>query len=241
MRNAMWAALTAGAILAGSGAAWASDTVRLGGPAAQASVQGGTDTELVRWRHYHRHGHWGGGYYSAGYYARPYYSASYYATPYYYPSYSYAYPNYSYYYPTYSYYTPAYYPAHYYRPSYYSHRPAHYHRIAGETVPAETAQGNTAFQTPFTLQYTPTPNGDGSFPYDGDPRIVVPMPNRGAPTPGGLPADGKLVSLPSEVGGGVFPVGLPSLQRTTSPAAPRVTYPAYGDEPIIPAPRKLTR
>lgn len=236
MRNLMWATLAAGAILAGSEAAWASDTVRLGGPAAQASVDGGTDTFLV-----HRRGGYGygggyggrsyyGGYYgrSFAYYGRPYYSGYY--RPYYYPR-------------AYSYYYPTYYPAYYYQP-YYSYSADYYYPIAGQIQQAATVQGNGSYQSPAPQIFVPQGNSDSTFPYDGDPRNVVPMPsqnNRTNPAPGVLPIDGKLVSLPNEISGGVLPVGLPAPPRVSTPTAPRVTYPTYGDEPIVPAPRKVNR
>jgi hypothetical protein len=263
MRNLMWATLAAGAILAGGEAAWASDTVRLGGPAAQAGVDGGTDTFLV-----HRRGGYGGGFggrsyygggyggrsyygggyggrsyygggyggrsYYGGYYGRPFVSVGFYGRPYYSGYYR------PYYYPSYY---PTYYPTYYSQP-YYSYDAEYYYPIAGQVQQAATVQGNGSYQSPAPQIFIPHGNSDGTFPYDGDPRNVVPMPsqnNRPNPAPGVLPIDGKLVSLPNEINGGVLPVGLPAPPRVSTPTAPRVTYPAYGDEPIAPAPRKVDR
>lgn len=236
MRNLMWAVLAAGAVLAGSEAAWANDTVRLGGPAAQASVDGGTDTFLVHRRFGYGGGYYGGGYggrsyYGGGYYGRPFVSIGFYGRPYYGGYYG-GYYGSSYYYPRayYDYYAPTY----YYRPYYYS---SYFYPCAGDSAPATTIPGGAYSQAPATT------NGDGTFSYDGNPRILVPMPspgNKTNPAPGVLPIDGKLVSLPNEVSGGVLPVGLPTPERAAAPA-PRVTYRAYGDEPIAPAPRKVNR
>jgi hypothetical protein len=220
MRILMGAALATGFLFAGIGAAAADDTVKLGGPSAQAAISGGTDTELVRWRH-------GGGYR----YYTPYYG---YYSPraYYYPRTA------AYYAPTY-YYTPTYYPPRtYYRPAYY------YYPIAGEAVPPPVTQAKIYYQTPAQQQYAPPqplPSGNGTFPYDGGPPSPIPMPAPGADTnpaskPGGtVPLDGRLVSLPTQMTGGTSQYGAVS---TTKTAAPRISYPAYGDEPITPAPRK---
>jgi hypothetical protein len=246
MRNLMWAALATSLLLAGTEVGSAQDTVRLGGPSAQAAIQGGTDTDLVAYRHsYGGHrayyggnygrSYYGGNYgrsYYGGYYARPYYS-SYYAQPYYYPRASY-------------YYAPTYYYPSYYSTPYYSYSSSYYYPISGEGVPppATTLQGTGYSQAPAQRPYvTPIPpaNGDGTFQYDGGPRSPIPMPNpetNPANRPNGiLPIDGKLVSLPTATTGGT------SQYRTSAqqPSTPRVSYPAYGEEPITPAPRKTTR
>ncbi len=231
MRNLMWAALAAGAILVMSEAAWANDTVRLGGPAAHASVDGGTDTFLV-----HRRGGYGGGYYGrayyggyygrsyyGGYYGRPFLSVGFYGRPYYA-----------------GYYRPYYYPSYYYQPNYYSNY--YNYPCAGDVAPVMPSVAS--YQAPLAPVYSSArpANDDGTFHYDGNPRILVPMPSsKTTPAPGVLPVDGRLVSLPSETTGGVLPVGLPTAQRATSLPAPRVVYPAYGEEPIAPAPRKVSR
>jgi len=128
-----------------AGGVFAQDTVRLGGPTAQASMTGAVD-ELVRGYHgggyrggYHGGGYRGGyhgGHYHGGYgYRGGYYGGGYgyryasYYRPYYGYGYGYAYPRYyGSYYPYVNYYTPA-----YYAPTdcYYS---ATYYPIAGETV-----------------------------------------------------------------------------------------------------------
>jgi hypothetical protein len=241
MRNLMWAVLAVGCLLAGSGVSIAGDTVRLGGPSVQADMQG--DTDLVRGygrggRGYYR-GYYGGyrGYYGGyrGYYGgyyRPYY-AGYYG---------------SYYYP------PVVYPTYYYSP-YYAN--TYYYPIAGQAAPTVTLQqANYYSPAPASSQPTPgqrfsepipAPGGNGTFPYDGGPRSPIPMPAPGAEVNpandrGIIPLDGKLVSIPNETTGGFSPVGFPSAQpRATTTTTPRVSYPAYGDEPIPAAPRKINR
>ena len=162
MRNWMWAVLATGCLLAGFGTVSADDTVRLGGPSAQADVQGGTDTDLVRWGRggyggYNRGGY--GGHYRGGYgYYRGYYGG--YGRPYYYGGY----------------YAPAYYyPPTYYAPTYYAPRAIRYYSypINGESSPppATTMQGS------FYPSQSQQPFGNGTFPYDGGPRAPVPMPN----------------------------------------------------------------
>ncbi len=223
MRNLIWAALAVGFMATSVGGAAAQDTIRLGGPSAQAAIQGGIDTELVRWRHH--------GYYRS--YYRPYY-AGYYGRPYYYPR-------------SYVYYAPAYYPSYY---SYYEYnRPAYYpssyyYPIAGEALapPATNLQAPSYYRAPAPQQYVPPmppANGSGTFPYDGGPRSPVPMPNPEQAPRGIIPIDGRLVSLPTEISGGTTQVGAPASPRNT--VQPRVTYPAYGEEPIVPAPRKTGR
>jgi hypothetical protein len=241
MRNFMWAALVTGFLLAGTGAASADDTVRLGGPSAQAAIQGGTDTELVHGRHGYYGGGYGRGYYGGGYYGRGNYGGGYYGARYYSPYYYSAYYRPYYYTPTYSY-------PQYYRP-YYS--VSYSYPIAGEAVPppATTLQANFYLRTPTQQQYSapmPMPsNGNGTFQYDGGPRSPIPLPNPAQETnpangPRGIiPIDGRLVSLPAEASGGTSQVGTPLASRATS--APRAAYPAYGEEPITPVPRKTSR
>jgi hypothetical protein len=244
MRNLVWAALATGFLLVGFNVVSANDTVRLGGPSVASGIGGGTDTELVRGRAYYG-GHYGHAYYGRGYYGgayyRPYYGAYY--RPYYYGGYYRPYYASYYYQPYYSsyYYTP------YYTSSYY------YYPIAGEAIapPATTLQGASYYQAPAPRQYVPPMpppdggNGNGTYPYDGGPRSPIPMPNpdmNPAKAPQGiLPADGKLVSLPNEATGGVSVPLTHQPTSTTSTSVPRVTYPAYGDEPIAPAPRKTSR
>jgi hypothetical protein len=55
------------------------------------------------------------------------------------------------------------------------------------------------------------------------------MPNPSDP-PRPVPIDGKLVSLPDQ-----------NKTTTPPPGTPRVEYPAYGEEPIAPVPRKTVR
>src|ERR1017187_2810614 len=221
MRSVSWlAALAVGCVLAGVGVVSANDTIRLGGPSAQAAIQGGTNTELVRWG-YGYHGHYRG-------YYRPYYG--YYRPAYYYPR-------------AYTYYAPSYYPRYYYTPTYYYSAPSYgsyyYYPISGEALPppATTVQGS--YPAPAPQQYVPPmPPPGGTFQYDGGPRSIVPMPNSNEPPLVVIPIDGKLVSLPTQITGGTSQVGMPAAPRT---GEPRATYPAYGEEPITPAPRKTQR
>lgn len=227
MRSIVTATLATGFLLAGVGIVAADDTVRLGGPSAQAAIQGGTNTELV-------HGRYGRGYYGGGYgYSRSYYGGGYGRSYYgggYYPR-TYAYYSPSYYYPAnYSYYAPSYYyPSYYYRPV------CNHYRIADGSIPTAVTQTNINY--PMTVQ----PNA-GTFPYNGGPSSLVPMPGpiqdvNPASKPGGvIPLDGRLVSLSTQMTGGTMQISAPQ-QATT----PRISYPAYGEEPIVPAPRKTTR
>lgn len=258
MRTLMWSALAAGFLLVGGSAAWASDTVRLGGPAAQTDIQGGTDTELVHWGRgggfgrggfgggYGRGG-FGGGFYGrggyGGFYGRGYYGGFYgggrgfggfYAGGY--GRYN-GWPRfYSSYYSQPYYYSSYYSQPYYYTPTYY--QPCdYYYPIAGESAPTMTLQAKSTYQTP-------APQGDGTFSYDGGPRRVVPMPDgRGDVNPakdprGVVPLDGRLVVLPSETRGGVSPVTSPEIQRLRYVSTPsRVSYPAYGEEAIPPVTR----
>lgn len=231
MRNIMGAALATGFLLAGVGFAAADDTVRLGGLSAQAAIQGGTDTELVRGR---GHGYYGGGYgrsYYGGGYGRGYYGGGYYPR-------SYAYYAPSYYYPR-TYCAPSYYyPTYYYRPV-----SSYYYPMAGESIPTPITQTNVYYSTPVQQPYgTQLPPNGSTFPYDGGPPSLVPMPGPGkdinpASKPGiVIPKDGKLVSLPTQATGGTTQVGIPQRVNT-----PRVNFPAYGEEPIVPVPRKTPR
>jgi hypothetical protein len=69
---------------------------------------------------------------------------------------------------------------------------------------------------PPAIETAPMPRecpDDGTFPYDGGPRVPVPMPKAaplGAP-PGAGGVDGRPVSLPA--------------------APKKLTYPAYGEQP----------
>jgi len=264
MRNLMWAALATGLLSAGSGAALANDTVRLGGPAAQSAISGGTDIELVRggYRGGHGGGHGGGyhggghgyrggyGYHGGGYgYRGGYYGGrGYYGGYGYYAGYrGYGYGRgYGYYAPYYysSYYYPSYYPSYYYTPTYY-YSPcydsaAYSYPIAGSVAPA--TQTNLYYQAPSPNKQVPPmplPN-DGTYQYNGGPGSPIPMPPPGDMNPtskpgGNVPLDGRLVSLPTQMTGGTSQVGAVSRTQT---ATPRISYPAYGDEPIVPAPRK---
>jgi hypothetical protein len=239
MRNLMWTALAAGCVLAGSSIAMAQDTIRLGGPSAAAAISGGTNIELVRgghgggghgghghgghghyghyghghYGHYHygHFGHYGYGRYYAGYY-RPYYSAYYW--PYYYPS---------------VYVSPS-----YYYPSYVSSAGYYDYPMVGETLPMPV----TMLRGNYQAAPMPPAGGDLTYPYNGGPRLPLPTPAPDAKPPaprGNLPIDGKLVSLQQPVGG----VSLPAAPTTTAKSTTtRVTYPAYGEDPVTSAPRR---
>jgi len=214
MRYFMGTLLAAGLVLAGDGVSRATDVVRLGGPAAQQAINGGTNTELARGFHgggFHgggfrggyyggyRGGYYGGyrgyggygGYYNRGYY-RPYYAGYY--RPYYYGNYgSYYSPYYSGYYSPYyysSYYTPYYYPT-------YSYSVPYYYPCATTVSPIVSVQPSTVYSqgptyaTPNAPAPRPAapvmpsaPQDNGTFPYDGGPKNPLPMP---MPQPGDAP------------------------------------------------------
>ena len=246
MRKLMFTALAAGLLLTGGSVAWANDVVRLGGPPAQTEIHSGTDTELVRGGgHGGSHGGYHGGHYGhgyhGGYYGRGYYGG-YYSRGYYGGYYARSY---------YPYYRPYYYGAYYYPSVYYTpYYSSYYYYPVASVAPVATVQTNGYYQAPAPSYVPPMPpaDGNGTFPYDGGPRAPIPMPNPGqdlnpAKDPRGIiPFDGKLISLPTETTGDVPAVILPTLTRGTpisnTPAPARVAYPAYGDEPIAPAPRK---
>jgi hypothetical protein len=180
--------------------------------------------------HYHAgyHGHYGGyggyrGYYGGHYhsYYRPYYSFGYYR-PYYASRYYYGY-------------SPYYYSSYYTEPSVYYYSSPIYCPIGLETTPS---YGTPSYSAPNynaprvmppadALNYQPDaqtlPRQPGTFPYDGGPRLPVPMPRienpgdvpptRLSPTPT-VPLDGRPVSL---------------LAPQTTPV--KYTYPAYGELP----------
>lgn len=173
----------------------------------------------------YRGGYYGGygrGYYggwpflSIGFYGRPYYGGGYYGGGYYS--------------------SPAYYPSYYAQP--YCTGYDSYYSMSAYTSPPMAYPGNGA---PSYVPMMPPAQGDGPFFYDGDPREPVPMPNRPVqPNPGAprvVPIDGRFVSLPSQMTGDVTQIYEPGPAPTTAPPTPRVTYPAYGEEPIYPAPR----
>jgi hypothetical protein len=267
MRYLMGTALAAGLVLASGGVSWGNDVVRLGGPAAQASIEGGTNNALIRGGH-GGGGHGGGGHggyggYRGGYYGG--YRGGYYGgyRGGYYGGYGGYYGGYrgwggGYYSPYYygSYYP--YYNTYYYSPYYYT--PSYYYPIAGVNAPVATLQQSTYAPAPtqnYAPGYSPEPSGNGTFPYDGGPRNVMPMPPADGPAPmngqprGTIPLDGKLAGMPRETTGGVSPVVTPDIQRLnyvsyTSAAPqtstqPRYTYPAYGEQPLPPAPRKIIK
>ena len=114
--------------------------------------------------------------------------------------------------------------------------------MAGESIPTPVTQTNVYYQKPVQQYSAPLPPNGSTFPYDGGPSSLVPMPNPAQEVnpvskPGVvIPKDGKLVSLPTQATGGTTQVGI--AQRVNMP---RVSFPAYGDEPIVPAPRKTPR
>ena len=251
MRSISAAALSTAVLLAGVGAASADDIVKLGGPSAQATIQGGTDIALAAYRggghggghggyhggHYAHYGHGHYGHYGHGHYGHygHYGHHGHYANywrgyyPWGYGLYARAYFGYP---RLYGYYG-GYYPyASYYAPSYYYSDPCDY-SVAAETLPAP------AQATYYPQRLSPT-TPVGTFPYNGGPVNVVPMPIS-APKSGPivLPADGRLVSLQTTPTGGTTQMG--NRQSAPTTTAPTVRYPAYGEEPIVPAPRKAVR
>jgi len=200
-------------------------------------------------------GYYGGyrGYYGGYGYARGYYGG--YGRGYYG---GYGYGGYGGYYPYSSVYYQPYYTTPYYYNSYYY--PCVGQTAATVTLaqtnnysaPQYAAPQNYGTQqnygpTPYS-EPVPLPGGNSTFPYNGGPSAPIPMPAPNNPVQPGqkigdpsnnrgiIPLDGKLVSLPNETTGGFTPVTAPSrtvvTPQTRTPAAtPRVTYPAYGEEP----------
>jgi hypothetical protein len=251
MWKGLGTAFAAGVMLATGSAIWADDTVRLGGPSAENSIRGGTDTELVHarggfyggrggfygggwnrggwgggWNRSFYGGGWGGGwnrgFYGGGFYGRGYgYGLGFYGSRYYSPYYSVG-----------LYSRPYYGYSSYYYPSYY------YYPCAGEDASTVTLQGQVpqfaaSQQLPAPRQYGPM-----DYRYDGGPIQQVPLPGGDTnpakrPGPGAtIPLDGKLVSLPTGISGGFSPVTLtpPETRTSVAPSVPRVDYPAYGEQ-----------
>jgi hypothetical protein len=169
------------------------------------------------YRGYYHHGYHSSFRFSFGFYPRyyGYYPRSYYG---YYPSY----------YPYYSGYS-----INVYRPAYYYPRTV---IIASEPYycPIDTTT-ITPMPCTTTLEYGPSTNSgapsaealpapkplpqpQGTYPYDGGPRVPVPMPKTDpapmAAPPATVPLEGRSVSLPAR------------------PA--KLSYPAYGEQPIRP-------
>lgn len=243
MRYLMWTAIAAGVMFTSNTASWANDVIRLGGQSAQLSIEGGTDTELVRWGYrggYGGYGGYRGGYYGGyrgGYYGGGYgyggYRGGYYGG--YYGGYRGGYYGGGYgYYGGYRPYYNNYYYGSYYRPHYYNR----YYRIVADpcdVVPNVTLTYQPTYpQTITTQQYVqpipsntygqpivPNVNGNQTYPYDGGPKNPIPMPpaentpaNQDGPR-GIIPLDGKLVSMPLTTSVGMSPVVAPDLNRWT--------------------------
>jgi hypothetical protein len=51
-----------------------------------------------------------------------------------------------------------------------------------------------------------------------------------------MPIDGRLVSMPTSVGGGMSTVGIVNARTASDPS--RIAYPAYGEAPIPVVPRR---
>jgi hypothetical protein len=162
---------------------------------------------------HHSHFHHGFGF---AFYPRYYYPS------YYYPGFGFGLNFYRPYYyapPLYDYSTPYYYNTpYYYTPSYYS-------PIGVSLTTMPYAVSLSIGRSPAVLQTQPAPAAaplpgspplNGTFPYDGGPANPVPMPRaEPAPTstpPATVPLEGRVVSLPAK------------------PA--KLTYPAYGEQPI---------
>jgi hypothetical protein len=131
-------------------------------------------------------------------------------------------------------YTPYYYPYYYGSPIIYT-SPVYYSPISTSSltvtppislgIGANQPGGNSLNAVPPGFnpydQQQPPMQGDPTFPYDGGPRLPVPMPKTnevgappaptGSPAPPRLPLEGRTVSLPAQ-------------------QKPQFTYPAYGDK-----------
>jgi len=203
-------------------------------------------------------------YYYSSYYYQPYYSS--YVAPYYYPTNYYAQP--SYYYPCVSTPAPIVAgagagagagPAVYAQTQTktYTYTPGTLVRPTAPVLAPYYQNGNPLPPVLNGNQVPPGQNGNGTFPYDGGPTNPVPLPvdpaipTNGQPSGNVVPLDGKLVSLPHQTTGGIASVVTPEIQKlryvsltntsTTSsnqPSATPITYPAYGEQAIVPVRRK---
>ncbi len=272
MRRLSLALLAAGVITLayGTAARADNDTVRLGksSTGAASDITGDVDTSLVVWRGgYHGHrgyyggyrgyyggyrgyyggyrgGYWGGGY---GFYRRPYYGG-------YYGGYR---PYYA------GYYGGGFYGAGYYRPYYggYYGYSSYYWPCSAQSAPVVVTLAPQAVQpaAPVYQAQAPAPQllpapapvaapQQATYPYDGGPKALVPMPNADTvdPTFGPrptVPVQGKLVYLPAETTGGSTQLHTVSLQTSVAQqpaAAPRYSYPAYGEQSLPPVTRRHT-
>jgi hypothetical protein len=194
-----------------------------------------------------------GGYYGRGYgyggYYRPYYGGYYggYYRPYYGGYYGSYYPYSSVYYqPYYTSYYSGYYPCVGQTAATVTLAQANYSAPQQYAAPQNYGTQQNYYSEPLTA-----PGANSTFPYNGGPSSPIPMPapnnpvqpgqKIGDPNRGIIPLDGKLVSLPNETTGGFTPVTAPARNivtpqtrtpaTTTTTAAPRVVYPAYGEEP----------
>jgi hypothetical protein len=227
------------------------------GTVSNLKFTGEAQTDEVRWgRGYYRgygfyrpyYGYrYRPNYYGYGYGYRPYYSSYSYCNPY---SYGYAYRPYN----NYGNYG--------YRPYVYGNRGYYggYRRIdMAQTPPPATKLGTVAQKSkasgPIQLtqfvpayQNTPVNQGNQSYPYDGGPKSVVPLPNGlhdpVIPAPSidterpTLPRDGVPVSAPRGISGEVFPVVYDVHNPVAAPVSAgsgfaatisKISYPAYGD------------
>jgi hypothetical protein len=169
---------------------------------------------------YHAH-HYGHSAHYGHYHYRPY---AYHYGHYYPRAYSYYYYPRAYYYPrVYSYYSPAF----YYTPTYYIqpyYAPYYYSPYWGDAAQPSSL-------TPYAVQAYP-----GTFQYNGGPVTPVPMPYSLTPEikNESVPIENGVVFTSTQMSGGTSQHGA----VTPAQAMPRVQYPAYGEEPIAPAPRK---
>jgi hypothetical protein len=79
--------------------------------------------------------------------------------------------------------------------------------------------------------YTQASSIVGTFEYNGGPLSPVPMPT---PTRDAQPIDNGIQFVSTQISGGTSPYTVVAPAKTS----PRISYPAYGEEPIVPAPRK---
>ena len=232
MRARTWASglLALSGLCFGPSAGRAADTVKLVLPArddvpavALGKTDIGADTIDARYgvrvgayRGGSYRGGFGGGFHYAGYrYGSFYRYGDRYGAFYRYPRYNYG---------GYPYYASSYYYPYYYPSSAYYYTPAPFYcPISAAAVPLmPPADGYNLPPAQETLPPpAPVPPG-GTFPYDGGPRVPMPMPGV-EPAPFGVPPRGVTPTVPLD--------GRPVSLQVRSTTAPKWTYPAYGELP----------
>jgi hypothetical protein len=222
--------LTSASVLAGTGASYGGDTIRLNGGGdtpTQKLVDDGQGAEAIRtWYH----GGWGYRGYGWGGYYRPFYGYGW--GGYYRPFYGYGWGGY--YRPFYGYgwggfYRPyygfslgysAFYPAYsfgygsFFAPCAGTTAGVYTLNIPGSTLASsQPSEAQPILPRPRAADGAPqAPPSDGTFPYDGGPQNAAPLPSDTPPartTPRSVPLEGRAVSLPK--------------------VSPKWSYPAYGE------------